>query len=302
MLSKNVVLVSIPEWRGAGRRGTELAPEAFKKFGLQEKLQAAGVGVSGSYQVDLSNAGSEYKEEKGVKYESEIADMVRSSFFLLRRLIYGGNVIVVLGGDHTVSFASVAAQVGYAEEYAMKTGLIWIDAHGDVHTPDTTPSGNVHGMPLATLLGHGSKKFSRIGGKFFMKMSPGNVVHIGANNLEREEAEFFEKHKIPLFLGSEIATDEGFARACDAITDLGKKVERVVVSIDMDGFDETIAPAVHARNKNGITRERAMALLGHIKSHCNVVGIDITEIVPRKDRARKTVELAYDFLLRLLTV
>lgn len=297
MFSKNIVIVSIPEWRGAGRHGTEFAPKAFEKFGLREKLQTKGVTIAGSYQVDLKRVLQEEDSgAKGGKYEGEIADSLESSFLLLQSLARCGKVLVVLGGDHTVSIASVMAQIACAEYDSSKVGVIWIDAHGDVHTPETTPSGNIHGMPLAILLGFGSKKLASIGGLF-----PWNVVHLGANNLEPEEVEFFERRKIAAFSATEISTDEGFMRACDAITHLGKNTERVVVSIDMDGLDETIAPGVHARNKNGITREKALALFDHIKSHCHVVGIDIAEVVPRKDRGHKTVELAYDFLVRLLT-
>jgi arginase len=301
MFSEKIAIVSIPEWRGAGRRGTETAPKAFERFGLEKKLQAKGVKIAVSwYQINSPVSQHECTGEKDVKYETEIADSLQHSFLLLRQLIAKGITPVVLGGDHTVSIASVAAQLAYAGNNASKVGLIWIDAHGDVHTPDSSPSGHIHGMPLAILLGHGSKKFLRIGEEFFMKMDPCDVIHIGGNNLEDEEVEFFAKQRIPFFPKNELDTDAGFARAFDAITDLGKSVNRVVVSIDMDAFDKTIAPGVHARNKNGITRERAIALFDHIKSHCHVAGIDIAEIVPRKDRAHKTVELAYDFLLRLL--
>lgn len=299
MFSKNIVLVSMPEWRGAGRRGTELAPKAFEKFGLREKLEAEGIKIGAWYQGNL-HAKGEYTETKGIKYEAEIVGMLQDSFFLLRCLIEGENVLVVLGGDHTISVASIAAQIAHAGNDASKVGVIWIDAHGDVHTPETTPSGNIHGMPLAVALGYGNVELTQIGGRYFRTMFPGNVVHLGANNLEPEEVEFFERRKIAAFSATEISTDEGFARACGAIAQLGKRVERVVVSIDMDAFSETIAPGVHARNKNGITRERAAALFDYIKSHCHMAGIDIAEIVPRKDRAHKTVELAYDFLLRLL--
>jgi arginase len=301
MFSKNIVIVSVPEWRGAGRHGTELAPKAFKKFGLMEKLQAKGVTIASSYQVDLQRVLQwENGGAKSAKYEGEIVDSLQSSFLLLRGLADGQKALVVLGGDHTVSIASVAAQVMYSGNGSgngsSKVGVIWIDAHGDVHTPHTTPSGNIHGMPLAILLGHASLKFTGM----YAKVCPWNVVHIGANNLEPEEVEFFTKHQIACFPQKELDTDMGFTHACYAITQLGKRVERVVVSIDMDAFDETIAPGVHARNKNGITREKALALFDHIKSHCRVVGIDIAEIVPRKDKGYKTIELACDILVRLL--
>lgn len=294
MLSKKICIVSIPEWRGAGRHGTERAPEAFEKFGLREKLEARGVEIVGSYQVNPIRFPHKNKETANIKYEAEIVDTVRSSFSLLRHFTGGGNVLVVLGGDHTVSIASVAAQVGCAGN---DVGVVWIDAHGDVHTPETTPSGNVHGMPLAVLLGYGSTEFTNTFGRGVL---PRNVVHIGANNLEPEEVEFFTKHKIPFFPQEELNTDIGFARMLQALVDLGKKAKSIIVSVDMDAFEETLAPGVHARNKNGIRKEKALAIFDCIKSHCRVVGVDIAEIVPHKDRGHKTVELAYDFLVQLL--
>ncbi len=292
-------LISVPIWYGAGKRGTELCPPAFKKFGLDEKLRMQGVKVVGWYQVDPDTVKSADSGLGKVKYEEEIFYTQKSVFRLLRGFVEQEIIPVVLGGDHTISIASVAAQAAYAEG-ARKVGIIWIDAHGDVHTPDTTPSGNVHGMPLAILLGEGSERLMDVGGEYCAKIYPRNVIHIGSNNLEKEEADFFMTHKIPLFPQSGIASDESFARACHAISALGKSAERIVLSIDMDAFDETIAPGVHARNKNGIKRERAIELFDYIKSHCRIVGIDIAEIVPRKDRGHKTIELAYNFLVRLL--
>lgn len=294
---KRFIFVSVPTWYGAGKRGTEYGPAAFKKFGLEEKLRLQGLKMTGWCQVDPEPIRS--ANSSALNYESEIAFTERGVFRIVNGLLLQGYTPIILGGDHTVSIGSISAHAIHAGA-ARKVGVIWIDAHGDVHTPDTSLSKHIHGMPLAVLLGHGSKKLIATGEGFHPKVFPYNIVHIGGNNFEDEEIKFFAQHQIPVFSGVEISTDEGFTRACTAITKLGGRIPQIVVSIDMDAFDETIAPGVHARNKNGITREKAIALFDHIKAHCHVAGIDIAEIVPQKDRGHKTIELAYDFLLRLL--
>lgn len=292
-------LVSVPIWYGVGKRGTEFGPAVLRKFFLDEKLRTKGVKIIGWYDVVPDAVKSHDSGCGKVKYESEIFYTHNSTFRLLRGFLGQGIVPIILGGDHTISIASVAAHAITAGS-AAKIGVIWIDAHGDVHTPDTSPTGNVHGMPLAILLGHGTEKLLEIGGDFQRKVYPQNVVHIGANSIEDEEAAFFTRHRIPFFPKKEIDTPVGFARACDAITALGKRVQTVVVSIDMDAFDKKDAPGVHYQNPDGIDREKALLLFEHIKTTCCIGGIDIAEFVRRKDKSGKTIQLLHDILACLM--
>lgn len=296
---KKFALVSVPLWYGAGKHGTEFAPAAFKKFCLDDKLRAQGIKIVGWYQVGVDRVKNKDSVSGKARYESEILYTLKSAFRLIKGFLEQGVIPIVLGGDHTVSIADIAAQAIFLGG-ARKVGVIWFDAHGDVHTPDTTLSGKFHGMPLAIVLGHGSEKFVEIGGEFGTKVCPKNVVHIGANSLEDAEIDFFNKQRISLFSKKEIETDDGFRKVCNAIIELGKRVESVVVSIDFDGFDKKDAPAVHHQNENGIPLVTAFRLFDCIKAHCNIGGVDIAEMVPRKDRDGKTVQLGYNILRGLL--
>lgn len=295
---KTFVLIAVPTWYGAGKMGTETAPEAFKSFCLDEKFRAKGIKNIGWFDVVPEGI----KQGRGsvkARYEEEIFYMQRKLYLQARGFLMLRKIPIVFGGSHEISIGSIAGQAIHAGG-APKIGIIWIDAHMDAHTPDTSPSGNIHGMPLAVLLGHGSVRLKDVGGQFQTKAYPHNIVHIGANSWEPAEMEFFIKNRIPFFPQKEICTDEGFARMCAAITALSTRVEKIVVSIDTDAFDKSIAPGVHLQNENGISEERAYALARHIRTCPNIGGIDVAEVVPGKDPAGKTIEFMYKFLVELL--
>lgn len=296
---KKFAIVSLPVWYGAGKPGTESGPEAFQEFGLDDKLRAQGVKVVGWYQAVPDPIKSTDAGSGKVKYEKEIFHSLNSAFRLIRILLQDGVIPIVLGGDHTISIASVGAQASYVGG-APKVGVIWFDAHGDVHTHETSPSGNAHGMPLALLLGHGSEQLTDVGGEFRMKAYPHNVVHLGSNSVEPAEIEFFSKHHIPYFSKKDLDTDEGFERAKNSIVALGKSVEAVNVSIDADVFDQKDAPGVHYRNPDGSPKAKIFELLRHTKKTCCVGGIDVAELIREKDIDSKTVALLHEALLCLL--
>lgn len=297
MRQKKYIIIDVPTWYGAGKMGTELAPDAFRKFCLADKLRTKGIKIAGE-SVALSEdiKGENSKENH---YEEEIYYTQKNVFRGVAGCLFLGYFPLVIGGPHEISIGSVTAQTTSAGG-ANKLGIIWIDAHLDAHTPETSPFGNIHGMPLRVLLGEGSERLKGIGGQFDRKAYPRNVVHIGANSWELAEIEFFAKHKIPFFPKTEIDTTEGFARMCAAITDLSARVEVVAVSIDADAFHKTIAPGVHLQNENGISEEMAYALARHIRTCPNIGGIDVAEVVPGNDSEGKTVQFMYNFLSELL--
>lgn len=295
---KKFVFVSVPIWYGAGKRGTEYGPAALKKFGLEEKLRAQDLKIAGWCQVDPEPIKS--ADSSLLNYELEIAFTQRGVFRIVNGLLLQGYIPIVVGGDHTEAIGHIAGQAIHVGA-ARKIGVIWIDQHFDAHTPETSPSKHIHGMPLAVLLGHGSKKLKDVGGQFDTKVYPQNVVHIGGGSWEPKEMELFIKQRISFFPKKELDTAEGFARMLAAITKLAKKVETIVVTIDMDAFDKKDAPGVHFPYEDGITRVQARALFNHIKTYCpNIGGIDIAELVRRKDKGNKTVSLVYDILTWLL--
>lgn len=289
-------MIAVPTWYGAGKTGTERAPEAFEKFDVAGKLRAQGIKNRGW--VAIVPEGVKTGGSEKARYEREIFYTQRNLYLQVDGFLALGKFPIVFGGSHDISIGSIAVQAKYAGG-ANKLGIIWIDAHLDAHTPETSPSGNIHGMPLAILLGHGSDLLKNVGGQFDRKAYPHNVVHIGANSWEPAEMEFFLKHKIPFFTQAEISTAQGFARMCAAITDLSKRVERIAVSIDADAFDKSIAPGVHLQNDNGISEDQADALAHHIGTCPNIGGIDVAEVVPENDRDDKTVRLMYDLVSKI---
>ncbi len=296
MCDRTFVLLAVPTWYGAGKMGTETAPEAFKKFQLDEKLRAKGIKNLGWFDVvpeGIKPGGETTNYEKGVFYTQRNLYLQALGFLRL------GKCPLVFGGDHTTAIGSIAAQTAYLGG-ARKLGLIWIDAHLDAHTLETSDSKHIHGMPLAILSGHGSEKLTSIGGEFLQKVYPQNIIHIGANSWEPAEMEFFLKHKIRFFPQKEVKTDEGFSRMCAAVTELSKNVEAIALSIDADAFDISVAPGVHLPSNPGISEKTAYALARHLKTCPNIGGIDVSEIVPAKDPEGKTIQFMYNFIVELL--
>jgi arginase len=297
---KIFAFVGVPTWYGAGKLGTEYGPAVLKEFCLEDKLREQGVKNIGWCQVEPEKVKSKESKCGAMKYASEICYTQKNVFRMVKGLLMQGYKPIVVGGDHTISIGSVSAHSIFSGA-ARKIGVIWIDAHLDAHTPETSPSGNVHGMPLAVLLGHGSDMFTYIGGEFRTKVYAKNVVHIGANSMEEAEERFFAEQRVQFFPKKKIDTDEGFTEMLTAIADLSSRVETIILSIDLDGFDKKDAPGVHLRNRKGISREQARTIFTHIKTNCpNIGGIDIAEIVQRKDKENKTVLLVYDILTWLL--
>lgn len=295
---KIFTFVGVPTWYGAGKLGTEYGPAALKDFCLEDKLREQGVKNIGWCQVEPEKVKGPESKRGEMKYASEICYTQKNVFRIVKGLLMQGYKPIVVGGDHTVSIGSISAH-SICSGAARKIGVIWVDAHLDAHTPETSPSGNVHGMPLAILLGYGSDMFTYIGGEFRTKVYAKNVVHIGANSWEPKETE--RGRTVQFFPKKEMDTNAGFAEMLAAITELAGRVETIVLSIDMDAFDKTIAPGVHLRNRKGITRGQACALFTHIKANCpNIGGVDIAEIVRKKDEENKTVLLVYDILTWLL--
>ncbi len=289
-------LVSVPLWYGAGKRGTEHGPRALKDFELDEKLRLRGIRNTGWCEVVPDRIKSP-KLAKTTHYESELVFTLKNVFRMVSGLLFQKYIPLVFGGDHSLSIATIAAQARHLGGVP-KIGVIWFDAHGDAHTPETSPTGNIHGMPLAVLLGHGSENLKGIGGEFNLKVYPHNVVHLGGNSVE--EVVFFSKNRVPFFSKKDLDTDEGFAAAKDAIIKLGQRVDVVIVSIDLDGFDKKDAPGVHFQNEDGVPREKAFQLLDCAKANCKIGGVDIVELVRSKDIGGKTVTLVYEVLLALL--
>ncbi|MCA1562872.1 MAG: arginase [Acidobacteria bacterium] len=275
---------------GGNRRGVDMGPSAFRIAGLGERLAALGVPV-----VDAGDLVAPIPEVKSFgdprkKYIREIARVCERTYRSSLAALEKGGFPLMLGGDHSLASGSVAATAEFVRRDGKPLGLIWVDAHGDMNTPSSSDSGNVHGMPLASLLGPEPVELSRIGG-FTPKVRPEHVVLIGIRNLDQREKEIVRASGVRVFTMKDIDRF-GIASVVEqALTIAGKDTGGVHVSFDLDVCDPTIAPGVGTPVKGGLDYREAHMVMEIVADSGLLRALDLVEVNPILDDRNMTAIL-----------
>ena len=275
---------------GGNRRGVDMGPSAFRIAGLAERLLSLGMTVVDD--GDLVAPIPEVKEvgDPGKKYIGEISQVCEALYHRSLAVLQAGGVPVVLGGDHSLAAGSVAATAASVRRTGGGLGLIWVDAHGDMNTPSTSGSGNVHGMPLAALLGPEPAELSRIGG-FSPKVQPANAVLIGIRNLDDREKEIVRSSGVHVFTMKHVDR-EGIASVIEqALAFAGDGTAGVHVSFDMDVCDPSIAPGVGTPVKGGLDYREAHMVMEIVADSGLLRALDLVEVNPILDDRNMTAIL-----------
>ena len=276
---------------GGNRRGVDMGPSAFRIAGLTERLTALGGTV-----VDVGDLVAPIPETKQLgdprkKYIREISRVCEKLYKATLSALEKGALPLVLGGDHSLAAGSVAATAEFARREASRIGLIWVDAHGDMNTPASSTSGNVHGMPLAALLGPEPAELSRIGG-FSPKVLPKNTVLIGVRNLDEHEKQLIREARVHVFTMKDIDRG-GIASVVEqAIALAAKGTSGIHVSFDVDVCDPSIAPGVGTPVKGGLDYREAHMLMEMIADSGLMRALDLVEVNPILDDRNTTAILA----------
>lgn len=286
-----ISVVGVPMDFGAGRRGVDMGPSALRLARLEETLRDLGHDV-----VDLGNVEVPVAETVSSGTSPRYVDVIAATCTRTAELIGsldGDRVPIVLGGDHSVSMGSVAGTVALAAP-GRRTGVLWIDAHGDLNTPATSPSGNVHGMPLAHLLGEGDARLAAPwgGGRL---LAPEDVVAIGVRSLDPGERALARRLGLRVFTMSDVDRRGIGAVADEALALLGAH-DRLHVSFDADVLDPSVAPGVGTPVPGGLDYREAHLLMEMLSDGGRVVSVDLLEVNPILDEANRSaavvVELA----------
>jgi arginase (EC 3.5.3.1) len=294
-MRRPVRILGVPMDLGQGRRGVDMGPSAVRYAGLQARLEGLG------YQVeDGGNIIVPVPEEVravgpgGMRHLEAVAETCERVFQAVRETVADGRFPIILGGDHSIAMGTIAGIIAAAGP----TGVLWIDAHGDFNTPKTSPSGNIHGMPLAHLVGRGHPRLIRIGGPE-PKLRPEQVVLIGVRSLDPEERRAMAESGMLIFTMREI--DElGIATVVrQALTRL-KAWPRLHVSLDLDVLDPQVAPGVGTPVPGGLTYREAHLMMEILADSGRVGSVDVVEINPILDERNRTAELAVELLASLL--
>jgi arginase len=293
---RQVRILGAPLDLGQSRRGVDMGPSAVRVAGLEARLESLGHLVSDGGNVPVVIAETRNAGEANAKYLKEIAETCERVAGMVLETLEEGITPLILGGDHSVAAGSVSGVAEFHRRHNQKIGLIWIDAHADINTPATSPSGNVHGMPLAALLGLGPESLSGIFG-WQPKIDPQNVVLIGVRDIDNTEKENIRRAGI-----SEVYTmrdiDERSMRTVmeEALRTAGRGTAGYHVSLDMDWIDPEDAPGVGTPVRGGATYREAHLAMEILADHGRLLSFEVVEVNPVIDEHNRTAELAVELI------
>ena len=281
---------------GQSRRGVDMGPSALRGAGLQASLKKLGVQVE-----DIGNLSVKQPEEmpvgeKRAKYLQEIAETCGDIAAATEKSLAEGFLPLLLGGDHSIAVGVAAGVANFFRKDKKQIGYLWLDAHGDMNTPESSPSGNVHGMPLAAIMGYGASELVDLLG-FKPKAEPGNIVIVGARDLDAQERKIVKKSGIHVFTMRDI--DERGMREVmsDALKYAMDDTAGIAVSLDMDFVDPADAPGVGTPVRGGVTYREAHLAMEMIADTESMVSLEVVEINPILDEHNRTALLGVELVL-----
>jgi arginase len=298
-MHQKVRIIGVPMDLGQSRRGVDMGPSALRGAGLQARIKQLGQQVE-----DIGNLSVKQPEEmpvgeKRAKYLQEIAETCQDVAVTVDKSLDEGFLPLVLGGDHSIAAGVAAGVAAFFRKDKKQIGYLWLDAHGDMNTPDSSPSGNVHGMPLAAIMGYGAPELVDLLG-FKPKAEPGNIVIVGARDLDAQERKIVKKSGIHVFTMRDI--DERGMREVmsDALKYCMDDTAGIAVSLDMDFVDPSDAPGVGTPVRGGVTYREAHLAMEMIADSEAMVSLEIVEINPIIDEHNRTALLGVELVLSAL--
>jgi arginase len=292
-MTETIRIFGVPMDLGQRRRGVDMGPSAVRYAGLHDRLRALGHIVidNGNLRVPLPE--NEPPDTSRARHLASIAAVCQEAYDATCAVLAQGECAVFLGGDHSISIGTVSAMA----LHSAPVGVIWVDAHGDFNTPEISPSGNVHGMALAALLGNGPAELTGIG-RPGPKLSGAQAVLIGLRDVDAQERESLRTSGILIFTMREI--DElGMAAVAHRALEYLSPLARLHISLDMDSLDPNEAPGVGTPVPGGFSYREAHLLMEILADTGKVRSLDIVEVNPILDDRNRTARLAVDLTASL---
>jgi len=292
-MNKSVVLIGAPTDIGAGHRGASMGPEALRVANLAARLGRRGLTV-----VDRGNLAGPLNPWQppvdGYRHLPEVVAWNRAVYEAMYRELHDGNVPIMLGGDHCLAIGSITAAARHARETGKKLRVLWLDAHADFNTSQITPSGNIHGMPVACLCGHGPDELTLLGGTK-PATQPDVFRQIGIRSVDEGEKKFVHEAGIDIYDMRYIDEIGIKASMEEALADIDQDTH-LHVSFDVDFLDPTIAPGVGTTVRGGPNYREAQLVMEMIADTGRVASLDIVELNPAFDKRNQTAKLAVDLV------
>jgi arginase len=295
-MAQKVRIIGVPMDLGQSRRGVDMGPSALRVAGLQARLKQLGHQVEDIGNISVKQAEEMPYGEKRAKYMAEIAETCKDLAEIVQKSLEEGFVPLVLGGDHSIAAGAVTGVAAHFRKQKKQIGYIWLDAHGDMNTPESSPSGNVHGMPLAAVMGYGAPELVDLLG-FKPKVEPQNIVLVGVRDLDVQERRLVKKSGVRVFTMRDI--DERGMREvmADALKYATDDTDGISVSLDMDFVDPSDAPGVGTPVRGGVTYREAHLAMEMIADSDAMASMEIVEINPVIDEHNRTALLGVELIL-----
>ena len=299
LATKKIRIVGAPIDLGAGRRGVDMGPSALRVAHIGEQLRDLGYDVEDGGDVPVRNPEELPHGDPRLKYREPIREMAEAVSARVEKAVQDGALPIILGGDHSVAIGSTAGIARALKPRGESFGIIWFDAHADMNVPESTPSGNIHGMALAVALGLGDKALTQVAG-FAPKLAARNAVLVGTRSIDEKERGVVRQSGIHVFTMRDI--DERGMRAVmvDALTAALDGTRGVHVSLDIDFMDPDLAPGTGTVVRGGVTEREAHLAMEMVADTGRLLSMDVTEINPVLDEHNQTARLAVDLTLSAL--
>ena len=288
---KPVHIINVPLDLGASRRGTDAGPSAFRIAGLSRAVERLGYSLTGETDIPVPSMETRQAKDAKARFKDEILTVCQSLATEARDAMGRGEFPLVIGGDHSIAMGTVSGIAAHYRQADEALGLIWFDAHGDMNLPDSSPSGNIHGMPLSHLLGHGDSDLASI-----LDMNPAvkpeHVVLIGIRDIDRVEREFIRESGVTAFTMRDI-DEQGMSEvASQALEIVNNGTAGFHISFDLDGCDPEVIPGSGTLVPGGVSYREAHLLLEICAEDGRLTSMEVVELNPFIDQANVSAERA----------
>lgn len=299
MECRRIEMIGMPLDLGAGRRGVDMGPSAMRIACLAEKLTGLGYEVQDAGDISIEVPEVLAVENPKLKYLKEITAALRYLAKTIERIVEQEHFPLVLGGDHSIAIGTISGVASFSQKMGRRLGLLWIDAHGDMNTHETTPSGNIHGMPFAAVLGRGTPELTGILGTF-QKIQPENAVLVGARCLDTREQQLVRDSGIAVYTMEDIDRRGIFEVMSEAVDIARRGTDDLHLSLDMDALDPQIVPGVGTPVRGGLTYREAHTALEIVARSGRLCSMEVVEVNPILDHKNTTAEIAVELVLSAL--
>ena len=296
MPHSHIAVIGAPLDLGQGRRGVDMGPSAMRVANLNARLASLGYVVEDLGNVPVDQAEASPEGHPQAKYLPQIAATCERLAVLVGQTLSRGSLPLVLGGDHSVAVGTVSGVARHFAQQDRRVGLVWLDAHADMNTPESSPSGNVHGMPLACIVGHGPEELTNLFG-FRPKVDPRNVVIVGLRDVDQTEKLHVRGYGVHAYTmrdiderGMRAVMDEAIRCACEGAAGFH-------LSLDMDFVDPKDAPGVGTPVRGGVTYREAHLAMEMICDSRRMLSMEVVEVNPVIDEVNRTADLAVELIM-----